>query len=307
MAEIMYKGFNQDMTCRDFQYEVGGHYEEDKAELCHSGFHACEYPLDCFNYYRPSTSEYCTVEMDGLDESKEDDIGGGQSKRAAKKISIVRKLTLGEMIANSIYYVYTKFKDRFKESKRDSDVCHGTFGSSAVVMKGSRSVAACTRWSSVAHTKRIGSVACATECGSATFTTGIYSSAVSTSEESVSLSTGSCSVAATLSPNSVAATGGSNSVACTLGSGSSARAYGDHSVAVSTSDYSYAEAWDKDAVALVLQKCSKARGVLGSWLVFVDSDMSNIYSFRVDGKTVLPEVWYALGDNGELVEVAKEG
>ena len=59
MAEVIksYKGFNKDMTCRGFQYEEGKEYEEEKADACHSGFHACEYPLDCLNYYSPNESE----------------------------------------------------------------------------------------------------------------------------------------------------------------------------------------------------------------------------------------------------------
>ena len=53
-----YKGFNKDMTCRDFQYEEGKEYTTDNAKLCESGFHACEYPLDCFRYYAPGESVY---------------------------------------------------------------------------------------------------------------------------------------------------------------------------------------------------------------------------------------------------------
>lgn len=48
-----YKGFNEDLTCRGFQYEEGKTYEENEANLCHKGFHACEDPLDCFSYYAP--------------------------------------------------------------------------------------------------------------------------------------------------------------------------------------------------------------------------------------------------------------
>ena len=40
-----YKGFNRNMTCRGFQFEEGKEYAEERAELCKSGFHACEMPL----------------------------------------------------------------------------------------------------------------------------------------------------------------------------------------------------------------------------------------------------------------------
>ena len=41
-----YKGFDKDLKCRDFQYEIGKEYEEERAEICDTGFHACENPLD---------------------------------------------------------------------------------------------------------------------------------------------------------------------------------------------------------------------------------------------------------------------
>lgn len=57
-----YKGFNENMTCQGFQYEEGKEYEEKEAVVCERGFHACEYPLDCFSYYDPNKSVYHEVD-----------------------------------------------------------------------------------------------------------------------------------------------------------------------------------------------------------------------------------------------------
>lgn len=50
-----YKGFNANMTCRDFQYKEGETYKTKDAKVCECGFHACEHPLDCLSYYEPNT------------------------------------------------------------------------------------------------------------------------------------------------------------------------------------------------------------------------------------------------------------
>lgn len=68
MGEVIkaFKGFNEDMTCTPchnvrFQYEEGKEYEEESAEACACGFHACEYPLDVFSHYPPNKSVYHEV------------------------------------------------------------------------------------------------------------------------------------------------------------------------------------------------------------------------------------------------------
>lgn len=60
-----FKGFNKDLTCRGYQYEEGKEFHTERAECCDTGFHACEYPLDCFGQYDPAHSVYHEVELSG--------------------------------------------------------------------------------------------------------------------------------------------------------------------------------------------------------------------------------------------------
>src|SRR5574344_1794879 len=47
-----YKMMESNMTCLGFQYEVGKEYSlEDELVICESGFHFCENPFDCLEYY----------------------------------------------------------------------------------------------------------------------------------------------------------------------------------------------------------------------------------------------------------------
>nr|DAQ16268.1 MAG TPA: hypothetical protein [Caudoviricetes sp.] len=107
MEEVIkgYKGFEKDMTCRDFQYEEGKEYEEDKAEACKTGFHACEYPLDCFGYYEPGTSVYHEVEQSGKLSKSSDD-----SKVAATKIKIGARIGIPGLVQAAIEYTTERAK-----------------------------------------------------------------------------------------------------------------------------------------------------------------------------------------------------
>ena len=94
-----YKGFNKDMTCRDFQYEEGKEYVTEKAEACECGFHACEYPLDVFSYYPPGTSVYHEVEQSGdFDKSDSD-------KVASTKIKIGARIDIAGIVKAAISYI----------------------------------------------------------------------------------------------------------------------------------------------------------------------------------------------------------
>ena len=95
----MYKGFNNDMTCRGFKYEEGKEYEENEANLCAKGFHACENPIDCLGYYAPSNSVYREVELNEVSEETSSD-----SKRVGKEIKIGAKIDIANMVKIAFDY-----------------------------------------------------------------------------------------------------------------------------------------------------------------------------------------------------------
>ena len=98
-----YKGFNKDMTCRGFQYEIGKEYETDAADLCRIGFHACENPLDCFSHYVPATSRYCEVEIEDNGQRSPED-----SKVVGKKIKIGAELSTEQICKLHFEYVRSR-------------------------------------------------------------------------------------------------------------------------------------------------------------------------------------------------------
>ena len=100
MSMKAYKGFEKNMTCRGYQFHEGETYTEDNAELCKSGFHACERPLDVFSYYAPGESVYHEVELDGVSEKRDDD-----TKVCAKQIKIGAAIDVKGLISAQFEYV----------------------------------------------------------------------------------------------------------------------------------------------------------------------------------------------------------
>ena len=101
-----YKGFNKNMTAKNgYKYEEGKEYEEEKAVACECGFHACEYPLDCFGYYSPANSVYHIVEQSGeLSKNSSD------TKVASTKIKIGAEISIAGRVKAAIEYTKEKAK-----------------------------------------------------------------------------------------------------------------------------------------------------------------------------------------------------
>ncbi|EBZ2055611.1 hypothetical protein D8Q92_24465 [Salmonella enterica subsp. enterica serovar Weltevreden] len=102
---VTFKGFNKDLKCRDFQFEIGKTFHHDgKVEACVSGFHACECPFDVFSYYSPADSRFAETISFGITDREED----GDTKIASASITIKAELTLPQFIQRGIEWIWSK-------------------------------------------------------------------------------------------------------------------------------------------------------------------------------------------------------
>ena len=132
MGEILncFKGFDKDLKCRDFQYEIGGEYTEENADICNSGFHACESPLEVFSYYAPgSGARYCEVELDANDQKRDD------SKRVGKHIKIGAEIGIAGLIKAHFEYVNKRVKESVKKGNSEAATA-GLYGAATAGDRG---------------------------------------------------------------------------------------------------------------------------------------------------------------------------
>ena len=283
-----YKGFNKDMTCRGFQYEEGKEYEEETADACHSGFHACEYPLDCLGYYSPNESVYHEVKQNGEFDRGEDD-----SKVASTKIKIGARLDISGLVKAAIDFTMSRVK---KEAESDED-CGA---SSATGYKGASSATG--------------------NCG-ASSATGYYGASSATGDYGASSATGYKGASSATGYKGASSATGYKGASSATGDYGASSATGNCGASSATGYKGASSANDSESVAVAWGYKGKAMGVIGSHIVlaewkYIGSKEDDRYDraeqeawefvgakmFRVDGEKVKPDTWYRL-ENGELVEV----
>ncbi|EAM9125884.1 hypothetical protein AAIK38_002159 [Salmonella enterica] len=184
---VTFKGFNKDLKCRDFQFEIGKTFHHDgKVEACGSGFHACECPFDVFSYYSPADSRFAETISFGITDREED----GDTKIASASITIKAELTLPQFIQRGIEWIWSKIDKSLEQQ----------------IMCGDCSAATNTG-----------------DCSAAT-NTGYCSAATNTGDCSAATNTGDCSAATNTGNRSAAEVSGSQSVAAAFGIEGKARA-----------------------------------------------------------------------------------
>ena len=272
-----YKGFNKDMTCRGFQYEIGKEYETDAADLCRIGFHACENPLDCFSHYATATSRYCEVEIEDNGQRSPED-----SKVVGKKIKIGAELSTEQICKLHFEYVRSRCAPAKTNAAGDRESASagergsasaGEYGSASAGERGSASAG----WSGSASAGEYGSASAG------------WSGSASAGERGSASAGWSGSASAGRSGSASAGWSGSASA-------------GDYGVSASRGSSSAGE----NGVAAARGEHAKVRGGIGSVLVVCvekkDSyDIAEWKAAVVDGERIRPDTWYTV-ENGEFRE-----
>ena len=333
-----YKGFDKDLKCRDFQYEVGKEYSTDNAVACETGFHYCENPMDVLGFYAPCDdtgipNRFCEVEGSGdFDTSKDD-------KLCCTRLKVNAEIGLQGLIKAGVKFILDRVKwyDNKQSNTGDCSAATNTGDCSAATNTGYRSAATNTGYRSAATNTGYRSAATNTgDCSAATNTgnrsaatnTGDCSAATNTGDRSAATNTGDCSAATNTGDYSAATNTGDRSAATNTGDYSAATNTGDYSAATNTGDCSAATntgdcsaatntgyrsaaiVKGKESIAMVTGKDSKAKGALGCWIVLTERKewdgkiypIKEVKAFKVDGDKVKADTWYKLVD-GEPVEV----
>ncbi len=140
-----YKGFSKGLICRGKQYAENTVFEEENAEICHSGMHFCKNPFDVLEHYgfvnedTAELNEFCEVEA--LDEAKTD----GEKKFCTKKLKIGAKLGISGLINAFVSFTLANVKSEGAATNTgDRSVATNTGDRSVATVSGKESFAIAT-------------------------------------------------------------------------------------------------------------------------------------------------------------------
>ena len=300
---IAYKGFDKDLKCRNFQYEVGKEYEMDgDIKCCERGFHACESPLEVFDHYDMLNSRFAKVEQSGEIDKEEN-----TTKVCSSKIKVKAELKLADIIDLGVEWI----KDVTSPSKLKKETDLNDNGNNSAQIGSSGDYA---QIGSSGDSAKIGSSGDSAKIGSSGDSAKIGSSGdyaqIGSSGDSAKI--GSSGDSAKIGSSGDYAKIGSSGYSAKIGSsgdyaqiGSS----GDYAKIGSSGDSAKIESTGKHSVVMAAGNNSMAKTKIGSWITLAEWDYINgvytpicVKTEKVDGERIKSDTFYKLV-NGEFKEV----
>ena len=271
-----FKGFNKDLTCRGYQYEEGKEFHTERAECCDTGFHACEYPLDCFGYYDPAHSVYHEVELSG-----EMDKSGDNTKVCATDIKIGARLSIAGLVKMAIDFTMSKVnKEAGSDERYGFASATGDYGASSATGNCGASSATGDYGASSA-----------TGYKGASSATGDYGASSATGNCGASSATGNCGASSATGYKGASSVSDPTGVAVAWGH--EARAKGCKGAHLILSDWKYVGARYSD----------------GDYMDPYDKESWELTGAKmvvVDGEKIKEDTYYRCIE-GEIVEVTEDG
>ena len=306
-----YKGFDKNMECRGFKYEVGKEYEMDgEIKCCNRGFHACKSPIEVWDYYDMLNSRFAEVEQSGkIDEEEK------STKICSSRIKIKAELKLADIINIGVEWL----KDITSPSKikedgvlNDNGYRRKQIGSSGDYAKiGSSGYYA--QIGSSGDSAKIGSSGDYAQIGSsgdyAQIGSSGYSAQIGSSGDSAKI--GSSGYSAQIGSSGDSAKIGSSGDSAKIGSsGDYAKigSSGNSAKIGSSGNSAQIDSTGEDSVIMCAGNESKAKAKVGSWITLAEwkwSDEKNrnvpvcVKTEYVDGENIKADTWYQL-KNGKF-------
>ena len=303
-----YKAFDENMRCRGFQYEVGKEYDMNgDIQCCKRGFHACESPMEVWNYYDMLTSRFAEVEQSGKISTEAD-----STKICSSHIKIKAELKLADIINIGVEWLKdltapskvkadgAKLNDNgVRGAKIGSSGHYAQIGSSGDYAKiGSSGDYA--KIGSSGHSAKIGSSGDYAQIGSSG-----HSAKIGSSGHSAKI--GSSGDSAKIGSSGRYAKIGSSGNYAKIGSS------GDYAQIGSSGNYAKIDSTGEDSVIMCAGPRSVVKAKIGSWITLAEWERDDrkgclvpvcVKTERVDGIKIKPDTWYKLQD-GEFVEVTE--
>ena len=334
---IAYKGFDEDLSCRGFQYEIGKEYcLEGELELCANGFHACQNPLDVFDYYSMSLyTRYAMVELFG-----DVDFATDNKKLCATNIRIVKEMSIDELVEIGIMSSLPK-KDLESGNERSysmmiaSDACADIIypkyeGASIASCGHYASINSKNRWQCIASSgklakidafcdysnisssgisARITSVGLIQNISTSGYGSRVvshgYEASVASADMAMIYSDGENADLYASGAESKIASRGDNANICINSTHGYINSSGYNTRIMSAKNLSMIESTGEKAVIMSAGHNTKAKAKVGSWIVLTEYDNNRevkcIKAEYVDGERIKGDTLYMLV-NGEFVE-----
>ena len=293
-----YKGFDKNMQCRGFQYEVGKEYEMDgEIKCCKQGFHACKSPMEVWDYYDMLSSRYAEVEQSGKIDKEEN-----STKVCSSHIKIKAELKLADIINIGVEWL----KDITSPSKVKTD---GELNDNGDRRKQIGSSGNSAQIGSSGDYAKIGSSGDYAQIGSS----GDYAQIGSSGNSAQIGSSGNSAQIG--SSGDYAQIGSSGDYAKISSSGNSAQigSSGNYAKIGSSGNSAQIDSTGEDSVIMCAGNNSKAKAKVGSWITLAEWKWSDekkrnvpacVKTEYVDGENIKADTLYQL-KNGKFVEVSE--